>query len=195
MRVAIPLFDGVEEMDFVAPFEVFSAAASLGGDLETILVASKSRIRCAHGLQIGDLAALDAADGSDLFVIPGGGWLTAENGGVRAAIAEGLISDLLVHAHQRGAIVATVCTGAFFLAEAGLLHNRRAITHQSAVGDLRAFGVTIETARVVDAGDVVTAGGVTSGLDLSLHLLERFLGPELARNVEEYLEYPPRLPS
>jgi Transcriptional regulator containing an amidase domain and an AraC-type DNA-binding HTH domain len=191
MRVAIPLFDGVEEMDFVAPFEVFSAAATLGGDLTTSLVAAQPAIRCAHGLQVTGLLPLDTASTCDLLVVPGGGWLHPKNGGVRAAIADGDIPALLARAHQGGATIASICTGAFLLAEAGLLRNRRATTHHTAIADLQAFGALVDTDRVVDTGEIVTAGGVTSGLELSLHLLKRFLGPELARTVEHYLEYPP----
>lgn len=194
MRVAIALFDGVEEMDFVAPFEVFSAVSSLGGKVSPILVAAQPDIRCAHGLRITGLLPLNAASDCALVVVPGGGWLNPANGGVRAAVADGRIPELLARLHKQGATIASVCTGAFLLAEAGLLSNRRATTHHSAIADLRARGVSIENARVVDAGDIVTAGGVTSGLELALHLVERFLGPELARSVETYLEYPPDTP-
>lgn len=194
MHVAIPLFEGVEEMDFAAPFEVFSAAAKLGANVETILVGLQESIRCAHGLRVCDLAPLDAADESDLVVVPGGGWLGTHTGGVRGAIADGRISALLARAHHRGAIVASVCTGAFLLAEAGLLDEQPATTHHSAIDDLRARGARIVSARVVDADRIVTAGGVTSGLDLALHLVGRFLGPEMARSVESYLEYEIRGP-
>lgn len=75
------------------------------------------------------------------------------------------------------------------VAEAGLLKTRPAITHHAAVEELRAIGAEIVNARVVDDGDIVTAGGVTSGLDLTLWLLERYLGPQIAYEVEQEMEY------
>jgi transcriptional regulator GlxA family with amidase domain len=92
--------------------------------------------------------------------------------------------------HERGAVIASICTGAFLLAEAGLLTGRRATTHHSAKADLTRYeGVELANERVADSGDIVTAGGVTSGLDLALWLVERFFDRELARQTESYLEY------
>jgi transcriptional regulator GlxA family with amidase domain len=76
------------------------------------------------------------------------------------------------------------------LAKAGILDGRPAVTHHAALDDLRALGIDVRAgARWVDAGDVLSAGGVTSGIDLALHLLERFLGAELAQSVEQGLEH------
>jgi transcriptional regulator GlxA family with amidase domain len=85
--------------------------------------------------------------------------------------------------------VASVCTGALLLAAAGLVDGRPAITHHGAIDDLRAAGATVVRARVVDDGDLVTAGGVTSGLDLVLHLVERHFGAAAALAAEHELEY------
>ncbi len=85
--------------------------------------------------------------------------------------------------------VATVCGGSLALAMAGLLEGRHAVTHHMGMDVLGATGAIAVHARVVDDGDLVTAGGVTSGLDLGLYLLERELGPRIARAVEELFEY------
>ena len=85
--------------------------------------------------------------------------------------------------------VATVCGGSLALAMAGLLEGRNAVTHVLGLDVLEATGVNVVRARVVDDGDLVTAGGVTSGLDLALHLLERSYGPRVAIAVEKLFEY------
>jgi transcriptional regulator GlxA family with amidase domain len=193
MRAAIVVFPGVEELDFVAPFEVLSAARRLGANLEVALVALEPEITAFHGMRVAGLAPLESANDCNLVIVPGGAWLAGGQTGVRAAVADGRIAEWLRGRHARGAVIASVCTGAFLLAEAGLLAGRRATTHHSAKSDLARYeGVELAEGRVVDAGDVLTAGGVTSGLDLALRLVERFFGPELARKTEDYLEYESR---
>jgi transcriptional regulator GlxA family with amidase domain len=85
--------------------------------------------------------------------------------------------------------VATVCGGSLALAMAGLLEGRHAVTHHLGMDVLEATGVNVVNARVVDDGDLVTAGGVTSGLDLALHLLQRSYGPRVALAVESLFDY------
>lgn len=189
MRVAILLFPGVEEMDFVGPLEIFGAAANHGANIHTTLAAQTPEIRCAHGLEVQRLQPIADAVNQDLLVLPGGGWLGPADSGVRSAIADAEIIDVIKSAHGNGATIASVCTGAFILAEAGLLMKIPASTHHDAAEYLRAMGARVIANRVVDAGNIVTAGGVTSGIDLALWLVERFLGPSLAATVEEYLEY------
>ncbi|ESP89487.1 DJ-1/PfpI family protein, partial [Candidatus Halobonum tyrrellensis] len=92
--------------------------------------------------------------------------------------------------HDAGATVAAVCTGGMLLAAAGLLDGRPAVTHAGAVADLRETGADVrDEARLVDDGDVLTAGGVTSGLDLALHLVEREAGAAVADRVATTIEY------
>jgi transcriptional regulator GlxA family with amidase domain len=98
-------------------------------------------------------------------------------------------------AADAGAVLAAVCTGAMLLATAGVLTGRRATTHHSAWADLEAAGAVLVRDRVVDDGDVVTAGGVTSGIDLGLWLIERFAGPDQAARAAERLEYRPERPA
>jgi len=190
MRTAIIVFPGVEEMDFVAPFEVLSAARRLGADLEISLTGLEPEITAFHGMRVTGLAPLRAEDPYDAVIVPGGAWLSGGNTGVRRAVAEGCLAPMLRDFHERGAVIASICTGAFLLAEAGLLTGRRATTHHSAKADLTRYeGVELANERVADSGDIVTAGGVTSGLDLALWLVERFFDRELARQTESYLEY------
>jgi transcriptional regulator GlxA family with amidase domain len=124
-----------------------------------------------------------------VVIVPGGGWIDRSPQGARAEAQRGVLPAVLAELHRGGTVVASVCTGAMLVAAAGLLKGRPAVTHHGALDDLRAAGAEAVRARVVDAGDVVTAGGVTSGLDLALWLVERFAGPVVAHAVEEELEY------
>ena len=125
----------------------------------------------------------------DLVIVPGGGWISRSAVGARGEVERGVIPQRLAELHQAGTSIAAVCTGAMIVAAAGLLRGRAAITHQGAVEDLRAAGAEIVCERVVDDGEIITAGGVTSGIDLALWLVERFAGPQAARAVEREMEF------
>lgn len=192
MHAAILLFPGAEELDVFGPYETLAIAAAAGAPLTVELVSfgPPEPLRLAHGAVVRPAREFAA---TDLLVVPGGGWNSGAAEGAREQAADPRGLDRLRAAHAMGAVVAGVCTGAMILAAAGLLHGRRAVTHQSAMADLRQAGVTVEEqARVVDAGDVVTCGGITAGLDLALHLVGRFFGADLAGHVAATLEYAPR---
>ena len=183
MKIDIVAFDGMDELDAVAPLEVLRRA-----DFDVQLVSDDgSRVTCAYGLTI--LTDGKPRDDADVVVFPGGGWVSRAAKGVRAEVDSGRWRSLIEATTRRGAILASVCTGAMILASAGALHGRRAATHQGAWSDLEATGAIVVKERVVDDGDVVTAGGVTSGIDLGLHLVERFKGTEAAATIARELEY------
>lgn len=122
--------------------------------------------------------------------MPGGNWLNhASTRGVRQEIQRGELPACIADMHRSGTVIAGVCTGAMLIAASGLLSGRPAITHHAAIQDLRATGAQIVQARVVDNGTIITAGGVTSGLDLALWLVERFAGANIAQAVEGLMEY------
>lgn len=192
-RIDVLLYDGFDELDAVGPFETFQNAASAGADCEVDLVttAPRERVTASHGLDVGvdgTLTDPESADAPDLLVVPGGGW-SAGAGGVRREYDAGDLPPRIAAHHDAGATIASVCTGAMLLERAGVLDDGPAITHQSAVEDLRAAGVEVPDARIVDTGRVVTAGGVTSGIDLALYLVERAFGAEVADSVATTLEY------
>lgn len=193
MKAAILLFPGAEELDALAPFEALQSAARLGASLEVALVSvgDPAPLRLARGAVVIPAAKFS---GVDLLIVPGGGWADHSAEGARAEAQRPATLDLVRAAAASGATLAAVCTGTLILASAGLLRGRPAITHHSAIDDLAAFGAEVVRARVVDDGDVVTCGGVTSGLDLALWLVERFFGAELSAKVEDYLEYERRGP-
>lgn len=187
LRVAIPVFDGVEELDAVGPLEVFGTAARAGLPVTVRLTASESTVRAAHGVEFASLEPL--SPGSNLLVVPGGEWLSSRAGGVRAACRDERLLAWLRESHARGAVVASVCTGVFVLEAAGLLRGLPATTHHSAQADLAALGVATRPARIVDAGRILTAGGIASGLDLALWLIHRTFGPDAEARVADVLEY------
>lgn len=188
MRAEIILFDGFDDMDALAPHEVLRRAARARSDFSVDLATldGAAQITTAYGVTLDTPHALGQPD---LIVVPGGGWNDRALHGARAEAERGAIPAALSAAHARGAIIATVCTGAMLASAAGLMRGRHATTHHSAIAELRASGAEIVAARVVDDGDLISAGGVTSGLDLALWLVERFFGPALASAIEADMEY------
>jgi len=127
---------------------------------------------------------------SDLLVVPGGGWTARdEDASAWAEAQKGDVPRALGEYHAAGVRTAAVCTGAMLLAEAGVTDGRRAVTHASAIDELRESGAAVVDTRVVDDGDLLTAGGVTSGIDLALYLVEQEFGEEIADRVATVIEY------
>jgi transcriptional regulator GlxA family with amidase domain len=189
MRYEVLLYDGFDELDALAPWEVLEGVSRGRGDLDVALVTldGESQVRASHGTIITPHRALSAR--VDVLVVPGGGWGDRSKVGAWTEYERGVVPAAIRERHESGALIASVCTGAMLLAAAGLLEGRPAITHHSAIGDLEAAGASIIHARVVDDRDIVTAGGVTSGLDLALHLVERHFGAAVALAAERELEY------
>lgn len=190
MRISILIFDGVDEFDFVAPCEILRHAAAIDNrhTIELVTSAASDEITSAHGLRIQTDEYFTGE--SDLLIIPGGGWVNRAVQGIRTEIESGSLVALVTEAYASGTKLAAICTGAMALAHAGLLDGRKATTHQGAMEDLRAFHrINVVKARVVDDGDIMTCGGVTSGIDLSLWLVERFWDQSVAERVAHYIEY------
>lgn len=189
-RIRVLVYDGADEVDFTAPIEVFGYVASQRADVDVALVSlePKAMVTGAFGMKVVPDGVYD--NPPNLLVVPGGGWLSGSPHGVRAEIARGKILDIIRGAHAGGSIVASACTGAMALAATGLLDGKLATTHNGALADLRRTKAKVVQARVVDDGNILTGGGVTSTFDLALWLTERFWGHELAQRASAYLEYP-----
>jgi transcriptional regulator GlxA family with amidase domain len=189
MDVAILLYEGFDELDAVAPYEAFRAAASFGGDVDATLrtLVPSERVTASHGLRVEPDDVLLGTP--DLVLVPGGGWNERGDSGAWAEVQDGTLPERLGTLHDAGARIATVCTGAMLAAEASLLDGRPATTHESAKGDLADYDVEVRDERFVDDGDVLTAGGVTSGIDLALHLVGQECGGEVAERVAAEIEY------
>jgi transcriptional regulator GlxA family with amidase domain len=190
MNVQIVPFNGFDELDAIAPHEIWQMARELKPDLNVQLVTldGAKDITASNGLRVqaqGQLGAIKP----DLVVVPGGGWITRSPVGAWAEAQRGALPDRLAQLNHDGVIMASVCTGAMLLAAAGLLKNRPATTNHGALDELAATGAHVVRARVVDDGEVITAGGITCGLDLTLWLVERFISSESAHTLEGRLEY------
>ena len=200
VHAQIVLFDGFDPLDAIAPYEVLVAGSeAVGGELVVELVSAEGPrpvVSGTRGLMLNATAQLDPAK-PGFIVVPGA------SGPVEGDPDEvDTIPVLLARFGETEAVplmreamanpdvtVATVCGGSLALAMAGLLEGRHAVTHHLGMDVLEATGVNVVHARVVDDGDLVTAGGVTSGLDLALHLLQRSYGPRVAIAVEELFDY------
>jgi putative intracellular protease/amidase len=184
MNVEILVFDGVEDMDVFGPV---SALASGGFEVALVAADGPRQICTAHGNHLGARATGAAPD---LLLVPGGGWVSRSERGAWAEAERGVLPAFIAESFAAGRTIAAVCTGSMLLAAAGLLDGRPAITHHQAMDELAAAGAqVIGDARVVDDGQIVTAGGVTSGLDLGLWLVQRYCGPAAAAAAAGALEY------
>lgn len=209
-HAGVLVYEGFEPLDAVGPYEVLSIGAdrlsasasgsAAGTDpdpgFETSLCTADmaERVTSAYGMTVeshGSVAELDP----DLLVVPGGGWNDRAETGTWAEAERGVIPDLLAERAAAGTTVAGVCTGGMLLERAGLLEGKPAVTHAGALEDLRDTGTEVVDARVVDAGDVLSCGGVTSGLDLALYILEREYGDDLAAAVARSIEHERRGPT
>lgn len=190
MDLCIVIFDGFEELDTIGPYQVFGIAADFQPDFTVSLrtLEAAESVTAAHGLDVVPDGRLDDID-PDIVVVPGGGWNDRRDAGAWAEAEGGAIPEALNRLHDRGSTVAGVCTGVMLLARAGLIDGRPAVTHADALDDLRDDGAEVVDARVVDDGDLLTAGGVTAGIDLALYLVEREFGADLARGIAEGIEY------
>lgn len=198
MLTQVVLFDGFDLLDAVAPFEVLEAAGMIsGGRLSVAFVSAEGARTVPSGMSGVPLPASGAIDlaRSAALIVPG---VSGRAGGdgpdtIPALLARALETPLPDHLRAAmaapGLTVAAVCGGSLLLGLAGLLHDRPAVTHHLGMELLAATGATPIAARVVDDGDLITAGGVTSGLDLGLYLAERLLGPRIAQAVESLFAY------
>ncbi|MFM9277867.1 DJ-1/PfpI family protein [Paenibacillus jiagnxiensis] len=202
IHVQIVLFDGFDLLDVMGPYEVFAAAGMYSGGAITVeLVSAEGKRSVPSGLNGPALEAEAALDPNrpGIIVVPGAAGKPAGN-------AEDSIPNILMKANgtalpgmmkqafaNKEVTVATVCGGSLLLAMEGLLKDRYAVTNQIGMPALAATGAIPVEARVVEDNPLlVTGGGVTSGLDVALYLVERELGPQIVNSVENLFEYEQR---
>jgi transcriptional regulator GlxA family with amidase domain len=192
MRIAIAVFEGAEELDFVGPWEVLAAWRYLGrDDVEVVLVGDTTGpVTCAKGLRVVPDTTWDDLGHVDVLVYPGGY-------GTRAHLGDDAVRTRLRSLADGGTLMTSVCTGSLVYADAGLLDGRPATTYWTAFDELLPLGQGIEPRpddRFVDSGEVVTAAGVSAGIDMALHLVGRLGSPREAREVRRYIQYDPEPP-
>jgi len=198
LTVQIVLFDGFDLLDAIAPYEVFCAAAIYAENALSVELVTAEGPRPVtsgiNGLKIEASGRLNA-ERAGIIIVPGASGDVEGDGPdsppailSRAMNTEltGMIGQAI---GQKDIVVATVCGGSLLLAMGGLLEGRPAVTHHLGMDVLGATAAIPVPARVVDSGNLVTGGGVTSGLDVALYLVERELGPRIAHAVEQLFEY------
>lgn len=193
MRVAILLFEGVDLLDVGGPYEVFLTASRLAErdgrppPFSVLTVSATDEPVVAYGgMTLGPSARLDDAVGCDVVVVPGAI-------DIDTVAAETAVSSAVRRLASRAVVTSSVCTGAFLLGDAGLLADRPFTTHWEDVDALAArMTAPLERARTsawVDAGSVVTAGGLSSGIAMALHLVDRLTDRSLAVRTARQLDY------
>lgn len=185
LQSAILVFDGVEELDFIGPWEILKAAEGVCPGSVAVKLISKTldALRAANGLRFYAEETLASAALPGLLILPGGQ-------GRRAAMKDAEILGFVRRTAEAGEIVASVCTGAFVLAEAGLLSGKSATTHASAMDELRGYpDISVLEERVVRNGNILTAAGVSAGMDMALEVLARAVGGDVALAAAAYVEY------
>ena len=187
-RTAILIFDDVEVLDFAGPFEVFSVTGRRRKlePFDVFTVAERlAPVSARNGLSINPRHSFATCPPPDILVVPGGF-------GTRREMKNPVMLEWLARTAPACELVLSVCTGALVLGATGLLDGRDATTHFMAFDELRAVApdsTVREGQRIVDNGRLVLSAGVSAGIDMSLHVVARLLGVEVARETARYMEY------
>lgn len=189
--VGILLFDDLEELDAIGPWEVLTTAAQLKSDLRVVTIAAEATtVRCAKGLRVLPDHGFADAPALDVLLVPGGQ-------GTRREVDNAATIDWIRGAAADCHWVTSVCTGALLLCEAGLAKGARVTTHWGFVETLRERYPETEVLaerRYVRDGRLVTAAGISAGIDMALWLTGQLYDVETARQAQRYMEYDPAPP-
>ena len=190
MTTGIVLFDNAEELDFAGPWEVFTMAAMLKGEGRVVMIAEHDRpVRCNKGMRVVPDHTFADAPALDVVLVPGGQGTVVE-------MENPVLLEWLRRVGGRAKWVTSVCTGAAVLHAAGFARGKRVTTHWMYADVLEQRGeVTVmRGCRYVRDGNVVTAAGVSAGIDMALWLVGQLYGAEFARQVQRAIEYDPAPP-
>jgi len=194
LRIAILVFDEVEALDLAGPYEVFTTASRMHSRMapsgaaplfEVVCVARTAEpVRLRAGLRILPDFTLVDAPSADVLIVPGGV--------VDGPMASSDTVDWIARASRDAKLTASVCTGAFLLAQAGVLVDQRVTTHWEDLADLKARFpalAVLDGVRWVDEGQILTSAGITAGIDMSLHLVARLAGDDLALRTARQMDF------
>lgn len=190
LTIGIVVFENAEELDFVGPWEVFTMAIQGDRDARVLLVAETAEpVRCAKGLRVVPDVTFSTAPPLDVVLVPGGQ-------GTRTEMHNPALLAWINEQAPSCRWITSVCTGSLVLHGAGIARNRRVTTHWGAIETLRKLGEVdvVDNARYVRDGNVVTAAGVSAGIDMSLWLVGQLYDPNHARRVQRMMEYDPAPP-
>lgn len=183
-HIVFLLFDGITQLDFTGPAQVLSR---IPGAVVHTAAKEIRPIRTDSGFAILPSTGFADCPQGDLLCVPGGF-------GTRGVIQDEATLQFLRDQAAAAQYVTSVCTGSLALGAAGLLAGKRATSHWAYTHLLEKFGALYEKARVVRDGDIITAGGVTSGIDFALTVVAEIAGQDLAESIQLSLEYDPRPP-
>lgn len=187
-KVAIFIFDDAEVLDFAGPFEVFSVTSELNNyePFEVYTVAEKSgTISARNGLSVNPAFTISDCPQPDILIIPGGI-------GTRILMNHRPVIDWIKSCAKTAELVLSVCTGSLLLAKAGLLEGLEATTHHQAFDlliEIAPNTTVVKDRRFVDNGKIITSGGISAGIDMSLYVVGRLLGKGKAEQTAEHMEY------
>ena len=185
MKTSILIFDGITALDAVGPYEVLGRPP--GWEVEFVGKA-RGEVRADNGaLGLSADKSLDEVERTDILLVPGGK-------GNRPLLRDEEVLEWVRRLHQGSTWTTSVCTGSLVLGAAGLLEGRRATGHWLYLEHLRDFGAEPVRERWVEDGKLLTAAGVSAGIDMALHLVGREAGPEAAQAVQLAIEYDPNPP-
>jgi transcriptional regulator GlxA family with amidase domain len=185
VRIAILIFDRLTALDAIGPYEVLSRLP--GAELRMVGTETGPNRTDTGALGIeADLALAELAD-PDVILVPGGA-------GSRPLMGDPEVLDWLRAAHQQSTWTTSVCTGSLVLGAAGILDGKRATSHWAYLDRLRDLGAEPVEERVVEDGKVITAAGVSAGIDMALRLAARIAGDEVAQAIQLGIEYDPDPP-
>jgi transcriptional regulator GlxA family with amidase domain len=185
MKIAILIFDGITALDAIGPYEVLR---SVPGWEVQFVGKERGEVRTDSGaLGLSADHALSEVEAADMVLVPGGP-------GNRALLDDEEVLDWLRRLDAGTKWTTSVCTGSMVLGAAGLLEGKRATCHWAFLEDLREYGTEPVQGRYVEDGKVLTAAGVSAGIDMALHLVGQEVGPELAQAVQLGIEYDPQPP-
>lgn len=188
MNIAIVLFTQVEELDFAGPYEVFGMAAKRYKDWRVYTVAEERVIKGACGLSVNADYTFAEAPAADIIIVPGGQ-------GTRPGMENAALIGYITRAGGGAQYVTSVCTGAFLLHRAGFLRGRRATTYWAQRQALQDMGdVTVVEERWAHDGNVISAAGVSAGIDMALYVVGLLTSPLEARQLQKMIEYDPAPP-
>lgn len=187
MKIGILIFRGVEELDFVGPWEMLSMWKLVPDGPEQVLIVAQTKeaVSCARGLSVNPQESFDSCPQLDCLLVPGGQ-------GTRTEVSNPILVDFVRRQGSKCEAVLSVCTGSFVLHAAGLLSGRKATTHWGSLDRLRALGdVEVVEQRFVQDGHVWTSAGVSAGIDLTLAFIAQMAGEDVAGRVQFGTEYYP----
>jgi transcriptional regulator GlxA family with amidase domain len=186
------IFDGVEELDFVGPWEVFTASSMLrdGADTVVLIAAGTGAVRCGKGMRVLPDHTLHDHPPLDVLLVPGG------RGARETEMHNPEVTGWIAKVAAQVDWITSVCTGTALLHASGVARGCRVATHFSYVDELQSMGdvTVVRDARYVVDGNLVTSQGVSAGIDMALWLVGRLHGRDHARRVRRFLQYEPAPP-